>query len=305
MQIHKIWKNFIRDYTYYLKIETGLSENTAVAYTTDIQKLTNWIKQHQLSYRPETITHSQILEFLYQTAPQHSPKTQCRLISGLRKFFDYLILENICQHNPLALIELPKTGRKLPDTLSLKEIDTLLESIDLSHPQGHRNRTIIETLYSCGLRVSELITLRLSDLFFDEGFIRVIGKGDKQRFVPVPEVVKHYITTYINDIRSSQAIHSKHTDILFLNRRGKALTRIMIFIIIKDSTKALNWHKNISPHTFRHSFATHLLEGGANLKVIQQLLGHQSITTTEVYVHLDRQFIKQELLRFHNRNLLL
>ena len=299
LQVSENWKKNVQNYRDYLKIEAGFSNNTVLAYTSDIEKLAVWVSEYQLSYLPEHITHSQILEFIYQISNLHSPKTQCRLIAALRNFFDFLILERTRDANPMALIESPKTGHKLPCTLSTQEIDILLGAIDLSHPQGYRNRTIIETLYSCGLRVSELITLRISDLFFDEGFIRVTGKGNKQRFVPIPKFLIDYIQTYLKDVRALQNIAPQYTDTLFLNRRGKALTRVMIFTIIKDLSKKLSWQKNISPHTFRHSFATHLLEGGANLKIIQQLLGHQSITTTEIYLHMDRQHIKKELEKFY------
>ena len=230
-----------------------------------------------------------------------NPKSQARLISGLRNFFDYLVFEKYRDNNPTELIETPKTGRKLPDTLSLEEIDQLISAIDLSHPQGERNKTILETLYSCGLRVSELITLQMSDLFFEEGFIRVIGKGDKQRFVPVNYETQQYIETYIEYIRSHDPVQKGFEDTLFLNRRGKQLTRNMIFTIIKNLAIEAGIKKKISPHTFRHSFATHLLERGADLRAIQQMLGHESITTTEIYMHLDKSHLKKVVEQFHPR----
>ena len=229
-------------------------------------------------------------------------RSQARIISGLKSFFNYLIFEDYRETNPLELIESPRIGRKLPDTLTTKEIDLLINVIDLSHPQGERNRAIIETLYSCGLRVSELTELKISDLFFEEDFIKVTGKGNKQRFVPISELTKKYINTYKNHIRIHLTPLKDDVDILFLNRRGKKLTRAMIFTIVKTLTKQANIQKKISPHTFRHSFATHLLENGADLRSIQQMLGHESITTTEIYMHVDRSHLKEVLDNFHPRS---
>jgi len=230
------------------------------------------------------------------------PTTQSRIISGLRNFFDYLIFEDYRENNPTELIEIPKTGRKLPDTLSFSEINELINAIDLSLPQGERNRTIIETIYSCGLRVSELTQLKLSDLFFDEGFIRVLGKGNKERFAPINYNTQKYISFYIKDIRSHIDPQKGFEDTLFLNRRGKTLSRQMIFMIIKELAIKINLNKKIGPHTLRHSFATHLLEGGADLRAIQQMLGHESITTTEIYVHLDKTYLKNVVEKYHPRN---
>jgi integrase/recombinase XerD len=242
-----------------------------------------------------------IQQFIYKVSNDLNPRSQSRLISGLRSFFDYLIFEDYRKTNPTDLIETPKIGRKLPDTISTKEIDLIIGQIDLSHPQGERNRAMLETLYSCGLRVTELITLQLSDLFFEEGFIRVIGKGDKQRFVPINSNTQKIILNYIHLIRSHQKTQKGFEDTIFLNRRGKQLTRNMVFMIIKDLAIKAEINKKISPHTFRHSFATHLLENGADLRDIQQMLGHESITTTEIYMHVDRTFLKDVMEKFHPR----
>jgi integrase/recombinase XerD len=234
-------------------------------------------------------------------AIQVNPRSQSRLISGLKSFFNYLIFEDYRKDTPLELIEVPKTGRKLPDTLSTDEIDRLIAAIDLSTPEGERNKAMLETLYSCGLRVSELISLKISDLFFEEGFVKITGKGNKQRFVPVGKTTIKYITQYVNQIRVHYPIHKNFEDTLFLNRRGRQLTRAMVFTIIKNLAIKIGLNKTISPHTFRHSFATHLLENGADLRSIQLMLGHESITTTEVYMHLDRKFLAQVLHNFHPR----
>jgi len=296
------WISILKNYQHYLKIERGLSNNTIDNYKRDVKKLINYLETNEIKIAPETIDKDTLLAFIYETAKTSNPKTQARLISGLRNFFDYLIFEKYRNNNPTELIETPKTGRKLPDTLSIIEIDQLINTIDLSHPQGERNRTILETLYSCGLRVTELVTLQISDLFFDEGFIRVIGKGDKQRFIPINYETQKYITSYINYIRCHVTPQKGSEDTLFLNRRGKHLTRVMIFTIIKNLAFEAGIRKKISPHTFRHSFATHLLERGADLRAIQQMLGHESITTTEIYMHLDKSHLKQVLDKFHPRS---
>ena len=296
------WLSLLEDYKHYLQIERGMSRNTIDGYYRDLKKLIDYLEFHKTTISAVAIEKETLLEFIYATSKKTNPKSQARLISGLRNFFDYLIFENYRDNNPTDLIETPKIGRKLPDTLSIQEIDTLIDSIDLSHPQGERNRTILETLYSCGLRVTELINLQISDLFFDEGFIRVIGKGDKQRFVPINYETQQFISTYIEYIRCHTLPQKGHEDTLFLNRRGKKLTRNMIFTIIKNLAIEANIDKNISPHTFRHSFATHLLERGADLRAIQQMLGHESITTTEIYMHLDRSHLKEVLEKFHPRS---
>ena len=296
-----IWRNAIKDYQLYLKLERGLSQNTIDSYVRDLQKLKLYIKENGIISSPISIDKTIIQQFIYKIAKEVSPRSQARIISGLRSFFDYLIFEDYRKTNPTDLIEPPKIGRKLPDTLSENEINELITSIDLSHSQGERNRTIIETMYSCGLRVSELITLKISDLFFEEGFIRVIGKGNKERFIPIHQTAQKYILFYIRDIRSHIQEKKGFEDTLFLNRRGKGLTRQMIFMILKGLAIKINLNKKISPHTLRHSFATHLLKNGADLRAIQQMLGHESITTTEVYIHLDKSYLKEVVDTFHPR----
>jgi integrase/recombinase XerD len=295
------WDRALRDYKDYLRIERGLSENSIANYALDIKKLIKWLDENEMIVSPISITESTIQQFIYSIAKTVNPRSQSRVISGLRGFFNYLIFEEYRKSNPLELIESPKLGRKLPDTLSISEIDELIASIDLSSPQGERNRAILETLYGCGLRVSELIHLQVSDLFFDEGFIKVTGKGDKQRFVPIGATTIKYIEIYRNHVRIHQEIVASAKDTLFLNRRGKPLTRAMIFTIVKQLAEKAGIQKNISPHTFRHSFATHLLENGADLRAIQQMLGHESITTTEIYTHIDTSHLTEIINRFHPR----
>lgn len=295
------WNHAIKDYQSYLKIERGLSENTIDNYTRDIQKLTKFLEEKEITVSPVKISQDTVQQFVYETAKKVNPRSQARIISGLRSFFDYLVFENYRKINPTDLIEAPKIGRKLPDTLSEHEINELISAIDLSKSHGERNRTILETMYSCGLRVSEVITLRISDLFFEEGFIRVLGKGNKERFVPIHLQAQKYILFYLKDIRSLIDVDTAYKDTLFLNRRGKGLSRQMIFMILKDLAISINLKKKISPHTLRHSFATHLLKRGADLRAIQQMLGHESITTTEVYVHLDNSYLKEVVEKFHPR----
>jgi len=295
------WTQAKSDFSIYLKIERGLSDNTINSYVLDVEKLIDFLKENDNTENPVNISAETIKEFIYQSAKQLNARSQSRLISGLKGFFNYLVFENYREDNPVDHIEAPKIGRKIPDTLSLNEINTLIAAIDLSHQQGTRNKAILETLYGCGLRVSELINLKISDLFFNEGFIKVTGKGDKQRFVPIMQDTQKYIDIYKNEIRNHLNINPKDSDILFLNRRGKQLTRAMIFTIIKDLAKAINLKKTISPHTFRHSFATHLLENGADLRAIQLMLGHESITTTEIYTHIDRSHLSQVINNFHPR----
>jgi len=295
------WESALQDYQLHLKIEKGLAKNSIASYTLDVKKLMLFLQTHQIKVTPIVITSDEIQQFIYDASKNLNARSQARLISGLRNFFDYLIFEEYRKENPTDLIESPRIGRKLPDTLGLEEIDLLINTIDLSKPQGERNRTILETLYSCGLRVSELINLQISDLFFEEGFIRVIGKGNKQRFVPINTQTQKYISFYIHNIRTHINVQKEFEDTVFLNRRGKKLTRVMIFTIIKNLTEKAGIQKKISPHTFRHSFATHLLERGADLRAIQQMLGHESITTTEIYMHLDKSFLKKVINSFHPR----
>lgn len=295
------WEQALTDYSLYLKIERGLSQNSIDSYSRDVKKLIQFLEESEHPISPIKISKETVQNFVYEISKTVNVRSQARIISGLRSFFDYLVFENYRTTNPTDLLESPKLGRKLPDTLSTDEVNKIIAAIDLSKPQGERNRTILETLYSCGLRVSELISLQISDLFFDEGFIKVTGKGDKQRFVPIARRTQQYIEFYINDIRRHIEIQKGYEDTLFLNRRGKGLTRVMIFTIVKNATTVSGIEKNISPHTFRHSFATHLLENGADLRSIQQMLGHESITTTEVYMHLDRSHLSKVMQEFHPR----
>ena len=295
------WHQALQDYKTYLKIERGLSLNSIDNYALDVQKLMNYLETNEIQESPLTISTDIIQQFIYEIAKVVNARSQSRIISGLRSFFNYLIFEDYIKVNPLEQIESPKIGRKLPDTLSEEDINKLISAIDLSKPQGERNRAMLETLYSCGLRVSELVGLKISDLFFDEGFLKVTGKGDKQRFVPIVPNTQKLITVYKEQVRVHLPIQPNHQDILFLNRRGKQLTRAMIFTIIKDLAECISLNKNISPHTFRHSFATHLLENGADLRAIQLMLGHESITTTEIYMHVDKRHLKEVMNTFHPR----
>ena len=295
------WQSYLKSYQSYLKIERGLSKNTIENYSLDIEKLLLFLENNQIVVSPISISDRQIQEFIYSISSTINARSQARLISGLKSFFSYLIFEDYRSDSPMELIETPRLGRKLPDTLTIQDIDLLIAAIDLSKPEGERNRAILETLYGCGLRVSELTTLKISDLFFDEGFIKITGKGNKQRFVPIADWTQKYILLYKNQVRLHQIIPKGHEDTLFLNRRGKGLTRAMIFTIVKDLATKTNLQKAISPHTFRHSFATHLLENGADLRAIQMMLGHESITTTEIYVHLDRKHLSQVIQNFHPR----
>jgi integrase/recombinase XerD len=295
------WQNALIDYQHYLKIEKGLSKNSIDSYTRDIEKLMRFLSENESVIDPIQINSDIIHSFIYEASKDLNARSQSRLISGLRSFFNYLIAEKYRTTNPTELIEQPKIGRKLPEVLSQVEIDLIIKTIDLSHPQGERNRALLETLYGSGLRVTELITLKISDLFFDEGFIKVHGKGNKERYVPINLLNQKYIETYLKEIRVHIPKVKGYADTLFLNRNGKQLTRNMVFIILKDLAQKAGVKKKISPHTFRHSFATHLLEQGADLRVIQQMLGHESITTTEIYMHLDRTFLKEVLEKYHPR----
>ncbi len=292
------WKDALYDYQMYLKLEKRVSVNTIEGYLRDIQKLINYSDKQPLDYTQDDIT-----AFIHNFASsEYSIRSQARVISGLKSFFGYLQLEDFREDNPTTLLETPKIGMKLPDVLSEKEIDKMIEVIDLSKPEGQRNRAIIEVLYGCGLRVSELINLKISDLFFDDGFIRVIGKGNKQRLVPISDYTIKYINLYKETIRQQIQIKPDFEDFLFLNRRGKNLTRVMIFTIVKELSIIAGVKKTISPHTFRHSFATHLLKNGADLRAIQLMLGHESITTTEIYTHVDQEYIRDAIIKFHPRN---
>lgn len=295
------WSNYIKSYQSYLKIERGLAKNTIDNYSFDLERLCLFLTENEIVISPIKISEETIQQFIYAISKEVNPRSQARIISGLKSFFSYLIFEDYRQDNPMELIETPKAGRKLPDTLSIEEIDALISAIDLSTPEGERNKALLETLYGCGLRVSELVALKISDLFFDEGFIKITGKGNKQRFVPIGNLTQKYIIVYKNAIRNHLDIKKGYEDTLFLNRRGKQLSRAMIFTIIKDLAVKIDLKKSISPHTLRHSFATHLLENGADLRSIQLMLGHESITTTEIYVHLDRKFLTEVVNNFHPR----
>ena len=295
------WKSYLKSYQSYLKLERGLSKNTIENYSFDIDRLCAFLDQNEIEVSPIKISEETIQQFIYSVSKEVNARSQARIISGLKSFFSYLIFEDYRQDSPMELIDTPKTGRKLPDTLAIQDIDNLIEAIDLSTNEGERNRAMLETLYGCGLRVSELVSLKISDLFFEEGFLKITGKGNKQRFVPIGDFTQKYIQIYKSTVRSHLTIQKGHEDTLFLNRRGKQLTRAMIFTIIKDLSVKINLNKTISPHTFRHSFATHLLENGADLRSIQLMLGHESITTTEIYVHLDRKHLTQIMNTFHPR----
>jgi integrase/recombinase XerD len=295
------WINSIKLFQNYLKIERGLSKNSILNYTNDIKSLINFINEKKLKITPKECNNDIIKEFLYNTSPNVKSSSQSRRISGLKSFFNFLMFEKKIKISPIENIESPKIGRTLPETLSIKEIEMLIESIDLTHPQGPRNKAIIETLYGSGLRVSELINLKISDLYFDEDLILINGKGNKQRLVPMGNMSKKQIKIYISDHRKTKDI--RYRDTLFLNRNGRNISRVMIFNIVNELAKKNNIKKKISPHTFRHSFATHILENGADLRTIQQMMGHENITTTEIYMHLDSKHLLAELEKFHPRNI--
>jgi integrase/recombinase XerD len=297
------WERYITQFVYYLKIERGLAENSIVAYQRDIKKLADFCESEVVPKNPEFVSTTDLKLFIGALFDLGlSARSQARIISGCKQFFDFLLLEDIRVDDPSFGLEMPNTARKLPEVLAIEEIDSLIDAIDLSTAEAQRNTAIIETLYSCGLRVSELINLRFEDCFFEEGFIRVIGKGNKERLVPMSKKMGDEISLYVERDRSDLNIKKGHESYVFLNRRGAQLTRVMIFTIIKNLCRLANINKNISPHTFRHSFATHLLEGGANLRAIQEMLGHESISTTEIYTHLDQRFLRDAILNFHPRN---
>ncbi|WP_448825589.1 site-specific tyrosine recombinase XerD [Capnocytophaga ochracea] len=297
-----MWRKVNTDYQNYLRLQRGLSQNTVVSYGLDIEKLIGYLEKYNITEPPDTIQVDTLRQFVYEVSKELNARSQARLISALKSFFKFMISEKGREDFPMSLIDSPKIGVKLPDTLSLKEIDAMLASIDLSTDEGHRNKAIIETLYGCGLRVSELVSLRLSDLFFEEDFIRIMGKGSKQRLVPIESYTQKQINNYINNQRKQLKIAKGHEDYVFLNRRGKQLTRAMIFTIVRQVAENIGLQKTISPHTFRHSFATHLLENGANLRAIQMMLGHENITTTEIYVHVEKSYLREALVKYHPRH---
>ncbi len=297
-----LWQSYIKGFKAYLQLEKSLSRNSVEAYLHDIEKFTQYLEYRQLQLSPQKIDLHQLQDFLkWINELGMSARTQARVISGIKAFYKYLVLENIINANPTELLESPRLGRKLPDTLSVEEIDRLISAIDLSKPESHRNKAMLETLYSSGLRVTELINLKISNLFFKEGFIRIIGKGNKERIVPIGSFAMKYINIYLKDFRVHVPVKKESEDILFLNRRGNKLSRNMMFMIIKALAIKINLNKKISPHTFRHSFATHLIEGGADLRAVQEMLGHESITTTEIYLHLDREYLRDTIMQFHPR----
>lgn len=301
--MHSSWTKYKKEYSSYLKIEKSLSPNSVEAYLRDIDKLTDYLDFIGSEKEPTSIDLKDLQQMIKWVSEMGiSARSQARIISGIRNFFYFLILEDVIKKDPSDLLELPKIGKKLPEVLSMEEIDQLKSAVDLSKPEGHRNRAIIETLYSCGLRVSELINLKITNIYREEGFIRVIGKGNKERLVPLSPAVLKEIDLYQNHIRIHQDIKPGHEDFLFLNRRGAQLTRVMIFTIVKNLAEEISLKKNISPHTFRHSFATHLVEGGANLRAVQEMLGHESISTTEIYTHLSNDMLKEAIISFHPRN---
>ena len=294
------WESSILGFKSYLQVERSLSVNSVDAYIRDVKKLANFSKSKKINELD--ISKSDLSDFVSTISKEGiSARSQSRIISGIKAFYKYLIMEDYISADPTELLESPKIGLKLPDTLSIEEIDKLIAAIDLSTEQGERNRAMLEILYSCGLRVTELITLKLSNVSFVEGFIKVIGKGDKERLAPIGKTALKYLNIYIGEVRNHQNIQKGYEDIIFLNRRGKQLTRVMIFTIIKQLAEKIGLKKKISPHTFRHSFATHLIQGGADLRAVQEMLGHESITSTEIYTHLDKEYLREAIIQFHPR----
>ncbi len=295
------WERSIKSFKSYLQIERSLSDNSVQAYIRDVKKFANYAIPLELSELK--VTRKDISTFLAQINREDiSSRSQARIISGIKAFYKYLIMEDYLKINPTDLIESPKIGLKLPDTLSLIEIDKIISAIDLSNKQGERNRAILETLYSCGLRVSELVNLQLSNIHFNESYLKVTGKGNKERLAPIGSRAINYLTIYINHVRNHQSIKKGNEDFVFLNNRGSKLTRVMIFLIVQKLSERIGLKKKISPHTFRHSFATHLIEGGADLRAVQEMLGHESITTTEIYTHLDNEYLRSNIIQFHPRS---
>lgn len=295
-----MWEPYKKGYKAYLQLERSMSEHSVDAYLHDVEKLTQWIQLSKDPKSPADIDLKDLQAFVKWIGELGmTANSQARIISGIRSFYKYCLMEQICRQDPSTLLEAPKTKRKLPDTLSFEEIELLIAQVDQSSPEGARNKAILETMYSCGLRVSELINLKLSCFYPDLGFVRVTGKGDKERLVPIGRDAIKYTLLYTNHVRNLQPIQKGFEDIIFLNRRGKGLSRVMIFYIIKEMVSKAGIQKTVSPHTFRHSFATHLVEGGADLRAVQEMLGHESITTTEIYTHLDRDFLRDTLQRFH------
>ena len=296
------WNIHIKGFLSYLRLEKSLSKNSIEAYERDVQKLKSFSETFSPPLSPTNISQKEIRLFIkWITELGLSATSQARILSGLKAFFEFLVIEKEIKEDPMEFIEAPRIGRKLPDVLSIEEMENILSSIDMSRKDGHRNRALLELLYSCGLRVSELVDTKVSQIYFDEGFIRVIGKGNKERLVPVGEIALNFLTLYIKGDRVHLNVQPGHEDFIFLNLRGKRLTRMTVFNVIKEHVIKCGIQKSISPHTFRHSFATHLVEAGADLRAVQEMLGHASITTTEIYTHLDRHRLKEEILSFHPR----
>jgi integrase/recombinase XerD len=297
------WDKAIRQFRQYLQLERSLSGNSVEAYEHDVEKLRQYLYLSAIPAEPAQVTSGHITSFLqYIGELGLSAYSQARMLSGIKAFYRYLLLENLISHDPSHLVEGPRLGRKLPDVLSVAEIELLLSVVDLSTPEGTRNRAMLEVLYGSGLRVSELVELKLSGVYADLGFLRVTGKGSKERLVPIGPDALRYLAQYVDHVRPSVPVKKDYQDYVFLNRRGAGLTRVMVFLIIKDLAARAGISKNVSPHTFRHSFATHLVEGGADLRAVQEMLGHESITTTEIYTHLDRDYLKQIIQDFHPRS---
>lgn len=295
-----MWEAYKKGYKAWLRLEKSLSDHSVEAYLRDVNKLTDYLQSVQKMVAPADLTLKDLQAFIRWIGELELTATsQARIISGIRSFYRYCLVEQISATDPSTLLEAPKTRRKLPDVLSFEEIESVIAQLDQSTPEGGRNKAILETMYSCGFRVSEVVNLKISCLYLDVGFIRVIGKGDKERLVPIGREASKYIRIYKEDIRVHQPVKPGFEDILFLNKHGRKLSRIMIFYIIRDLARKAGITKQISPHTFRHSFATHLVEGGADLRAVQEMLGHESITTTEIYTHLDRDFLRDTLQRFH------
>lgn len=296
------WDIYIKQFGQYLKLERSLSQNSIDAYVRDVEKLKQFMELSGTKKNPLHTSAKELQKFIhYINELGMSAYSQARILSGLKAFFKYLVFEELIENNPAALLEGPKLGRKLPDTLDYTEIVKLLEAVDLSTPEGARNRAMLETLYSSGLRVSELVELRLANIYAEAGFLRVVGKGNKERLVPVGKDALKFLTIYINEVRVHSPVQKGFDSFVFLNRRGKKLSRVMVFLVIKGLAEKIGLRKTISPHTFRHSFATHLIEGGADLRAVQEMLGHESITTTEIYTHLDRDYLRQVVQEFHPR----
>jgi integrase/recombinase XerD len=297
------WKIYIQGFKSFLALEKSLSKNSIEAYLHDVEKLVQFLEFKKYSFSPKDIELKHLQEFLkWVNELGMGARTQARVISGIKGFYKYLLLESVLNNDPTTLLEAPKLGRKLPDTLSVDDINGIIDAIDLSTKEGQRNRAMLETLYSCGLRVSELVNLKISNLYFKSGFVKIIGKGDKERLVPIGSIALKQIKIYKDEIRCHVRIKKDHEDYLFLNNRGTKLSRVMVFTMIKRLASKIQMKKHISPHTFRHSFATHLIEGGADLRAVQEMLGHESITTTEIYTHLDREYLRQAIIQFHPRS---